>query len=625
MTRHLLFAFAILFISASAIAQTNVSGNITQNTTWTKAGSPYVLTGNVGVPLAYTLTIEPGVTVQRSGDYKILVNGAVTMAGTAADSIVFETILRQNIANGEAFVEFEKSNLANSSLRYLVFRTSPFIYEHADNGTGYFEDPQIRVGLEFEGSQTSVKNSGSLSILHSGFFFGSIATGGYNTTADIRIDSCAMRAEILVGNFTGEFQKSHSEPMYVSHSTLVQSSVISLNNHLGFTFRNCTIDSTSFQQSNPLPSLTIDSSTVRSSLVFGGDACFITISNSALTNTPVINNPGRIIFTSSSLAVTDTSFKDFYDNPLYTLISANSIVISGSDLENFTSVPYEAIAANGNYNTLYAPFQKLQSIAGNRIAGFYRGVKVTNFDSIHLDSNTFYSQDTGYDITNYSRKDFSALYNYYNLQPGQTIGDLIYDQNDDLTYGLVTYTPYATSPYPAVLPVTLIRFAGSREGNIIRLNWQTSNDVNVSNFIVQKKGDHGFTGIGNVPASGAGASYSFTDASPLSGTNEYRLKITERSGTYAYSPVVPVLYNGIVKGWRVYPNPASSYIIIEYTAVNENTPLQLTDASGKVIKTMIAAPGSTQVRLNVGDVAKGIYKIVMKDDSQTESRTVLIK
>jgi hypothetical protein len=69
MKKHLLFFLAIFFISAThCYSQTNVGGNIISNTIWTKANSPYILTSNVGVPSAYTLTIEPGVIVQRNAD-----------------------------------------------------------------------------------------------------------------------------------------------------------------------------------------------------------------------------------------------------------------------------------------------------------------------------------------------------------------------------------------------------------------------------------------------------------------------------------------------------------------------------------------------------------------------------
>ena len=266
------------------------------------------------------------------------------------------------------------------------------------------------------------------------------------------------------------------------------------------------------------------------------------------------------------------------------------------------------------------------TIVHNRFNGLYTGITVFRFSSIQLDSNDFYNRGV-YDIVNNDSKDFSALYNYFQLNNGQTIDDVIYDQNDNLNYGLVIFTPYAGSPNTGVLPITLTSFTGTKEGTTINLNWQTSNEVNVSSFIVQRKTGNGYTDIGTVISSNTanGAAYSFTDASPVAGNNYYRLKIEDRDGKYAYSAVASVAYDNIVKAWRVYPNPASTYVVVEYNAANDGTQLQLINAGGSVVKTITVAKGSTQAILNVNGVAKGTYKMVLKDSAKTESKTILIQ
>ena len=52
-----------MFLVTNVHASTPVSGAITLDTTWTKANSPYMLTGTVTVNSGVTLTIEPGATV----------------------------------------------------------------------------------------------------------------------------------------------------------------------------------------------------------------------------------------------------------------------------------------------------------------------------------------------------------------------------------------------------------------------------------------------------------------------------------------------------------------------------------------------------------------------------------
>lgn len=71
-------------------ASTPLNGLITQNTTWTKANSPYTLSGPVGIVKGVTLTIEPGVTVNL-GSFYLEVNGTLNAQGTPTDKIVFNS------------------------------------------------------------------------------------------------------------------------------------------------------------------------------------------------------------------------------------------------------------------------------------------------------------------------------------------------------------------------------------------------------------------------------------------------------------------------------------------------------------------------------------------------------
>jgi hypothetical protein len=85
-----------LFLVANVNASTSVSGTITADTTWTRAGSPYVLSGPVNVNSGATLTIEPGVTVDLYS-YSLQVYGTLVAAGTSDNKIVFTTGSANNI------------------------------------------------------------------------------------------------------------------------------------------------------------------------------------------------------------------------------------------------------------------------------------------------------------------------------------------------------------------------------------------------------------------------------------------------------------------------------------------------------------------------------------------------
>jgi len=81
-------AFAGNLCLATAQTGTQISGIMSQDTFWTKANSPYLLTGAVGVPPGVTLSIEPGVAVYLYS-YYIMVNGTLRAKGESSDPVHF--------------------------------------------------------------------------------------------------------------------------------------------------------------------------------------------------------------------------------------------------------------------------------------------------------------------------------------------------------------------------------------------------------------------------------------------------------------------------------------------------------------------------------------------------------
>src|SRR5512143_3363976 len=94
----LLLTFWLVLLSGASVgpahaarpAATIVGGNIITNTTWTRAGSPYILqTQNVTVMDNVTLTIEAGVTVEVNAGRSLWVSGVLQAVGTPTQPITF--------------------------------------------------------------------------------------------------------------------------------------------------------------------------------------------------------------------------------------------------------------------------------------------------------------------------------------------------------------------------------------------------------------------------------------------------------------------------------------------------------------------------------------------------------
>lgn len=110
MKKHLLI-LTTFFTLTVAHGQTNVSGG-TVSGTWTLAGSPYLIQGSIMVSNDSTLTIQPGVTVNFQGTYKLLVLGRLLAIGTTADTIIFTAT---NTTAGWRGIRFDNTSATNDT------------------------------------------------------------------------------------------------------------------------------------------------------------------------------------------------------------------------------------------------------------------------------------------------------------------------------------------------------------------------------------------------------------------------------------------------------------------------------------------------------------------------------
>ncbi len=89
-SKFLTTGILIALITLSAKAQTNVSGGIYTNTTWTLANSPYIVVDTVVVFPGVTLTIEPGTIIKFASNKRLEIRQSYLIAeGTVTDSITF--------------------------------------------------------------------------------------------------------------------------------------------------------------------------------------------------------------------------------------------------------------------------------------------------------------------------------------------------------------------------------------------------------------------------------------------------------------------------------------------------------------------------------------------------------
>jgi len=86
--KPVLFVITVGIVISTLRAETIISSGKVYGT-WTAAQSPYIVQGEIWINPGDTLTIEPGVQVRFTGNYKFRVQGRLVAQGTETDSILF--------------------------------------------------------------------------------------------------------------------------------------------------------------------------------------------------------------------------------------------------------------------------------------------------------------------------------------------------------------------------------------------------------------------------------------------------------------------------------------------------------------------------------------------------------
>ena len=114
-------------LPAAQPASVHVGGAIDTDTTWTFANSPYVVDSGITVSNGVLLTIEAGVEVRFSNGGSLIVYGALSAIGTAAQPITFTTANPTPQPGQWAGIFFKDSSddsrdrIEHASIRYAGF------------------------------------------------------------------------------------------------------------------------------------------------------------------------------------------------------------------------------------------------------------------------------------------------------------------------------------------------------------------------------------------------------------------------------------------------------------------------------------------------------------------------
>lgn len=165
-----------------------------------------------------------------------------------------------------------------------------------------------------------------------------------------------------------------------------------------------------------------------------------------------------------------------------------------------------------------------------------------------------------------------------------------------------------------LLPSKLLYFRAALLEKKVRLSWEILNPELVNNFTIERKNTNNqWIPVSVITSNDSQQQYAIIDNNPAAGYNQYRLRITEKNSSIAYSAIQQVYVDFTKNIFIVYPNPASDKITVR-GIFNNSSSLRLSDITGKIILQKQLIYNSTEIILPF--LSPGIYLLQVNETIQ---------
>ncbi|GAB3921896.1 T9SS type A sorting domain-containing protein [Larkinella terrae] len=184
----------------------------------------------------------------------------------------------------------------------------------------------------------------------------------------------------------------------------------------------------------------------------------------------------------------------------------------------------------------------------------------------------------------------------------------------------------------SALPVTYAYFRALAQQTGVRLEWQTSNELNHGYFIVERSTNAmDFTAISGpvidpIGTQNGSKSYRYIDDAITEGTFYYRLKQVDTDGQYVYSKLVAVILGDQNPVVHVFPNPVVNQLNVSLETDEMGIiDTELSDISGKLL--FSESRNKTEKKqvqvINFQQIPTGIYLVSIRLGNQFFIRKVV--
>lgn len=218
-----------------------------------------------------------------------------------------------------------------------------------------------------------------------------------------------------------------------------------------------------------------------------------------------------------------------------------------------------------------------------------------------------------------------ALYHYGGTTPRWTKQS---GANTSSTANSLTYTGYmgSFSPFMVgdinyIMPVEWISFAANKQKNTVLLQWETVNEQNTKDFVVQHSlngTDWNDIGIVNAAFNSPNVQqYKYVHTVPANGNNYYRLLQRDVNDKKSLSKIVRATFTADKNSFSVYPNPVQGGKL--NLRLEKSATVIVYNSLGVQVLQKVLPSGNNQI--DVSHLAKGFYQVQVG----TETAQVMIQ
>ena len=198
------------------------------------------------------------------------------------------------------------------------------------------------------------------------------------------------------------------------------------------------------------------------------------------------------------------------------------------------------------------------------------------------------------------------------------------------------FSPFTIGTTNAILnplPVSFTNVKAFEKGSGVQIEWSNDTESDMSAYIIERSSNGiDFTAIGQTaPRSNQfdRVSYSYTDATPLAGTNFYRIKAIEISGKNVYTKSLRVDIGRSPKGISLYPNPVrGTEVNIGFTALKGQYSLNVLNTAGQVVyrQQLNHAGGTVAQSVSLpASLKAGVYNVLISGDNYKETKMFVVQ